>query len=60
MGASTIGVNFIHPGEEDPLWEHDRGHWLTALGMCGVLAVVTVILIAVQLRRLDPQRKARR
>jgi hypothetical protein len=60
MAASTVGVNFLHPGAEDPLWDHNRGQWLTALGMCAALAVVIVILLAVRLSRLDPHRKARK
>jgi hypothetical protein len=58
MAASTVGVNFIHPGAEDPLLDHNRGQWLTDLGMCAALAVVIVILLAVRLSRLDPHRKA--
>lgn len=60
MGASTVGVNFLHPGAEDPLWEHGRGHWLTAFGMCVAQAVALVVLLAIRLKRFDPQRKARK
>ncbi|ARG91741.1 hypothetical protein B1T50_06830 [Mycobacterium kansasii] len=60
MAAATVGVNFLHPGAEDPLWDHDRGHWLTAAGMCAALAVVLVLLLAVRLKRLAPQRKGRK
>ncbi|CAM3412468.1 ABC transporter ATP-binding protein [Mycobacterium intermedium] len=60
MGASTVGVNFLHPGAEDPLWEHGRTHWLTAFGMCVVQAVVLIALLAIRLRRIDAQRRARK
>ncbi|ORB32660.1 ABC transporter permease, partial [Mycobacterium persicum] len=60
MAAATVGVNFLHPGAEDPLWDHDRSNWLTAAGMCAALAVVLVLLLAVRLKRLDPQRKGRK
>lgn len=60
MGASTVGVNFLHPGAEDPLWEHGRTHWLTAFGMCVAQAVLLVVLLAIRLKRVDAQRRARK
>jgi ABC-type multidrug transport system ATPase subunit len=60
MAGSSLGVNYIRLTDTDPLWDHDSGRWLTALGMCVALGVVMVILLAVRLRRLDPHRKARK
>jgi ABC-type multidrug transport system ATPase subunit/pSer/pThr/pTyr-binding forkhead associated (FHA) protein len=60
MGASTADINAIAgPGTDDPLWRHTLGAWLTAFGMCVVLAAVMVALLVVALSRLDPHRKAR-
>ncbi|OBK21173.1 ABC transporter ATP-binding protein [Mycobacterium asiaticum] len=60
MAGSSIGVNYIRLTDPDPLWTHDPAHWFTALGMCAVLAVVMVILLAVRLRLRERPRKARR
>ena len=63
MGASTVDLNDLRRtagGDQDPLWDDKVGSWLTALGACTAQALVLVILLAIQLRRLDPQRKARR
>ena len=60
MGAATVNLNTISsPGTDDPLWRHTLGAWLTAFGMCLVLAVVMVALLVAALSRLDPHRKAR-
>jgi hypothetical protein len=63
MGASTVDLNDLRRtagGDQDPLWASNVSSWLTALGACVAQALVLVILLAIQLRRLDPQRKARR
>ncbi|WP_196773026.1 ABC transporter permease, partial [Mycobacterium asiaticum] len=60
MAGSSLGVNYIRITDTDPLWDHDPAHYLSALGMCVALGVVMVILLAIRLRRLDPQRRARR
>ncbi|HTQ20061.1 FHA domain-containing protein [Mycobacterium sp.] len=60
MSAATIELNDLKHflgGETDPLWDHKIGTWLFALFACILQAVVLVILIALALRRLDPQRK---
>ena len=60
MGAATVNLNTISsPGTDDPLWRHTLGAWLTAFGMCLVLAVVMVALLVAALSRLDPHRKSR-
>ncbi|MBX9978549.1 MAG: ABC transporter permease, partial [Mycobacterium gordonae] len=60
MAGSSLGVNYIRLTDTDPMWTHDREHWLTALGMCSALGVAMVILLALRLRTLDRQRRARR
>ncbi|MGB9308153.1 MAG: ATP-binding cassette domain-containing protein, partial [Mycobacterium sp.] len=63
MGASTVDLNDLRRtagGDQDPLWASNVSSWLTALAACTAQALVLVILLAIQLRRLDPQRKARR
>ncbi|MCV7123743.1 FHA domain-containing protein [Mycobacterium lacus] len=63
MAASTVDLNDLRRtagGDQDPLWDYDVSTWLTALGACAVQALVLVILLAIQLSRLDPHRKARK
>jgi ABC transport system ATP-binding/permease protein len=61
MAASTVDLNDLRrtaAGDQDPLWDYKTSSWLIAAGACAVQALVLVILLAVRLRRLDPQRKA--
>ncbi|GBG36349.1 FHA domain-containing protein [Mycobacterium montefiorense] len=61
MAASTIDLNDLRRtagGDEDPLWDYDPSNWWLAVVACTVQAVVLVILLALRLRALDPQRKA--
>jgi hypothetical protein len=61
MSASTIELNDLRKfmaAEQDPLWDHTKNSWLIALAVCVVQAVVLVILLAIQLKRLDPHRQA--
>ncbi|WP_103175420.1 FHA domain-containing protein [Mycobacterium ahvazicum] len=61
MAASTIDLDDLRRtagGDEDPLWEYDPGDWWTAAAACAIQAIVLIILIALRLRQLDPQRKA--
>ncbi|MCV7077050.1 FHA domain-containing protein [Mycobacterium szulgai] len=64
MGASTVDLNDLRRtvpgGEQDPLWDYDVSTWLLAAGACLAQAIVLALLIGLQLRRLDPQRKARK
>jgi ABC transport system ATP-binding/permease protein len=63
MGTSTVDLNDLRRtmgGDQDPLWASNVSTWLTALAACVVQALVLVILLAIALRRLDSQRKARR
>ena len=63
MGASTIYLNPLRDtmGQDpDPMWDSTRAHWLTDLGMCGVMALALIIILGVRLSRLDPHRKARK
>ncbi|MDP7733382.1 FHA domain-containing protein [Mycobacterium paragordonae] len=60
MAGSSLGVNYIRLTDPDPMWTHDRAHWLTALGMCAALGVVMVILLAARLHGLDRHRRARK
>ncbi|PJE19500.1 MAG: hypothetical protein CK431_32025 [Mycobacterium sp.] len=53
-------MNYIRLTDPDPMWTHDRAHWLTALGMCVALGVVMVILLAARLHGLDRHRRARK
>jgi ABC-type multidrug transport system ATPase subunit len=61
MGASTVDINDLRRsfigGEPDPLWDHKVGSWLTAASVCAIQALVAVIMLAIQLKRLDPHRK---
>ncbi|HEV7362323.1 MAG TPA: ATP-binding cassette domain-containing protein [Mycobacterium sp.] len=61
MAASTIDLNDLRrtaAGDEDPMWDYAASSWWIAVGACAVHAMVLVILLAVRLRQLDPQRKA--
>jgi ABC transport system ATP-binding/permease protein len=61
MAASTIDLNDLRRtagGDQDPLWDYRTSTWLIAAGACAAQALVLVILLAIRLRRLDPQRKA--
>jgi ABC transport system ATP-binding/permease protein len=61
MGASTVDVNDLRRtfvGDTDPMWDYKVSSWVLAASACAVQAVVLVILLAIQLKRLDPQRKA--
>jgi ABC-type multidrug transport system ATPase subunit/pSer/pThr/pTyr-binding forkhead associated (FHA) protein len=61
MAASTIDLNDLRrtaAGDEDPMWDYAASSWWIAVGACTVQAIVLVILLAVRLRQLDPQRKA--
>jgi hypothetical protein len=62
MGASTVDLNdlrrSIPGGEQDPMWDYKVSSWVIAASACAVQALVLVILLAVLLKRLDPQRKA--
>jgi ABC-type multidrug transport system ATPase subunit len=62
MGASTVDLNDLRRsfpgGEQDPMWDYKLSTWMIAANACAVQALVLVILLAVQLKRLDPQRKA--
>lgn len=63
MGASTVNLNYLRSqlgADQDPLWNYTEASWLTGLGMCIVLAIVLVILLAVRLSSSDPHRKARK
>lgn len=62
MGASTVDLNDLRRsfpgGAMDPMWDYQVSSWVDAAGACAVLALVLVILLAIQLKRLDPHRKA--
>ncbi|WP_310772104.1 FHA domain-containing protein [Mycobacterium sp. Z3061] len=60
MAGSSLGVNYIRLTDPDPMWTHDRAHWLTALGMCAALGAVMVILLAARLHGLNRHRRARK
>ncbi|GFG67355.1 hypothetical protein MKUB_48450 [Mycobacterium kubicae] len=63
MSASTVDLNdlrrTIPGGEQDPLWDYKVSSWVWAAVACAVQALVLMLLIALRLRQLDPQRKAR-
>jgi ABC transport system ATP-binding/permease protein len=61
MGASTVDLNDLRrtfSGDTDPMWDYNVSNWAIAASGCAVQALVLVILLAIQLKRLDPQRKA--
>jgi ABC transport system ATP-binding/permease protein len=62
MGASTVDLNDLRRtfpgGEMDPMWDYRVSSWVIAVSACAIQALVLVILLAIQLKRLDPQRKA--
>jgi ABC transport system ATP-binding/permease protein len=61
MGASTVDLNDLRRtfgGDTDPMWDYKVSSWVIAASMCAVQAFVLVILLAIQLKRLDPHRKA--
>lgn len=60
MGASTVDLNDLRrsfAGDMDPMWDYQVSSWMIAVTACAVQALVLVILLAIQLKRLDPQRK---
>ncbi|QNI08098.1 FHA domain-containing protein [Mycobacterium kubicae] len=63
MSASTVDLNDLHRtipgGEQDPLWDYKVSSWVWAAVACAVQALILILLIALRLRQLDPQRKAR-
>ena len=63
MAASTVDLNDLRRtggGDQDPMWDYDVSSWLIAATACAVQAVVLVTLIVLRLRRMGPQRRARR
>lgn len=61
MGASTVDLNDLRrtfSGDTDPMWDYNVHNWAIAATACAVQGLVLVILLAIQLKRLDPQRKA--
>jgi ABC transport system ATP-binding/permease protein len=62
MGASTVDLNDLRRtfpgGAMDPMWDYQVSNWVIAAGACAVQALVLFILLVIQLKRLDPQRKA--
>ncbi|MBI2701815.1 MAG: ABC transporter permease, partial [Mycobacterium sp.] len=63
MAASTVDLNDLRRtagGDQDPIWDFDVGSWLIAATACAVQAVVLVALIVLLLRRMGPQRRARK
>jgi ABC transport system ATP-binding/permease protein len=62
MGASTVDLNDLRrsfpSGPLDPMWDYKVSSWVIAASACAIQALVLVILLAIQLKRLDPQRKA--
>jgi ABC transport system ATP-binding/permease protein len=62
MGASTVDLNDLRrsfpSGAVDPMWDYKVSSWVIAASACAIQALVLVILLAIQLKRLDPQRKA--
>jgi ABC-type multidrug transport system ATPase subunit len=70
MGASTVDLNDLRKmshHDTDPMWGALTGEpgldrtdaWLIAAGACTVQAVILVIVLAILLKRLDPQHKAK-
>jgi ABC transport system ATP-binding/permease protein len=60
MGAATVDVNQLRTAMKqstDSLWDPNVVTWLLGGTMCAVQAVALVLLIGLQMRRLDPQRK---
>ncbi|BBY05033.1 FHA domain-containing protein [Mycobacterium noviomagense] len=60
MGASTVDLNDLRrhfSGETDPMWDYKFSSWAIAASACAIQALVLVILLAIQLKRLDPHRK---
>ena len=62
MGACTVDLNDLRRtlpgGDMDPMWDYKLSSWLIAAGACAAQALVLVIVLVIQLKRLDPQRKA--
>lgn len=60
MGASTVDINDLRrnfAGDTDPIWDYNVSNWLTAASACAIQALALVILLAIQLKRLDSHRK---
>ncbi|MFV8320238.1 FHA domain-containing protein [Mycobacterium sp. 23] len=63
MAASTVDLNDLRRtagGDQDPMWDYDVSSWLVAAAACLVQAAVLVLFAVVRLRRMGPQRRARR
>ncbi|MFQ2879949.1 ABC transporter permease, partial [Mycobacterium sp. MS3] len=63
MAASTVDLNDLRRtagGDQDPMWDYDVSSWLIAAGGCAAQALLLVLLITVRLRRMGPQRRARK
>ena len=62
MAASTVDLAAMpgSPGADDPLWRHSPEIWLTDLAICGVLAVIMIVVLALLLGRVDSRRRVDR
>jgi ABC-type multidrug transport system ATPase subunit/pSer/pThr/pTyr-binding forkhead associated (FHA) protein len=59
MAAGTAELSVLVRGPGDPRWGHTAGDWWTNLAFLAATAAVTLVLIVVALRRLDPKRPRR-
>ncbi|MDP7733379.1 FHA domain-containing protein [Mycobacterium paragordonae] len=63
MAASTVDLNDLRRtagGDQDPMWDYDVSSWLIAAAACLVQAAVLVLFTVLRLRRMGPQRRAKR
>jgi hypothetical protein len=63
MAASTVDLNDLRrtgAADQDPLWNYDLKSWSIAAAAGAGQAVVLVSLIVLRLRRVGPQRRARK
>ena len=63
MAASTVDLNDLHrtaTADQDPMWNSDVESWSIAVAACAVQALALVILIVLRLRRIGPQRRAKK
>jgi hypothetical protein len=59
MAAGTCDLTRLVRGTTDPSWDHAAGVWSANLAFLALTGVVTLALVVLALRRLDPRRPAR-
>jgi ABC transport system ATP-binding/permease protein len=55
--AATVNLNTLSHAASDPLWRQSPGSWLRDMGILILLALVSLLVTWIRLRRLGPRRR---